>query len=301
MKNVFTAFLIISVLIISSCVTPTTEADSDSRNLSNVEKAETAETAEKAETENKGKTAVTEVVSIPYLLKDTNYFSDGYIESYKVYSYNDDMSIAREDLFDSFDELIESTVYEPMSDGALRRSLFDARGTLQSWRKLVTADGLSVRIESYNSEDELQTVSENTYDAEGNLTVWKILNGSGVVLSETRYIYESGENTKIEIYDTSMMLREYFINEFEDGLIVKNSHYDENDKIKTVVEYAYEDGVLVSGKYLRANGSTSRTMTYSNDEKGSPLKTETFDGNGKLKDWNEKEYEYVSKEITVWK
>ena len=292
MKKIILIILAISVMIFAGCATSSTEREEPEVQ----EKAASVE--EKAAPE---KTAVTRIVNIPYLLKDTDYFSDGYIESYRVYSYNDDMSLAREDLFDSFDELIESRVCEKINDDSVKESLFNTRGQLQSWQKIVSGvDGQVLRVESYNAEDVIQTVSEYEYDDYGNKTVWKVLNEGGVVLSETRYIYEGGLNTIIEIYDSSMKLYEYFENTYADGLLIKNSHFGENQKLMDAVEYEYDGSILTGEKYLRANGSTSRMVKYTNDEQGSPVKTEFFNGNGDLKDWNEKEFEYVSEEITVW-
>ena len=241
------------------------------------------------------------MIKIPYILKETDYFNDGYIESYKVYAYNEDMSPAREDLFDSFDEIIESVVYEKTSESSVKETRFNARGQLQSWKQVVSGDdGRVVKIEAYNAEDLLQTVSEYEYDNAGNKILWRVSDGEGIVLSETRYVYSNGMNTVIEIYDSSLKMREYFKNEYENGLLIRNTHYGENDEALATVEYLYDGKNLVAEKYLRANGSTSRTVEYTNDDEGSAVKIENFNGNGDLKDWSENEYEYVSEEITVW-
>lgn len=293
MKKIFTAFLSISVLIIAGCATSQTGNAETDRNIMETNAAEEKD-GEKA--------AVTKIVELPYIVRETSFFSDGYIDGYKVYTYNDDMSLAREDLFDSFDEIIESIVFEELSDGTVKKSLFDAGGSLQSWKMITSSpEGLVTKIESYNSEDKLQTISEYTYDSQGNKTLWTVYDGDKVVLSETEYIYEAGMNIRIDLYDAGLKLREYFVNEYSGGLLIKNTHFDENDKIKAVIEYAYTGSELTKKSYLRANGSISRTVKYTNDDKGSPVKLEYFDGNGKLKDWNEKEYEYISKEITTWK
>ena len=98
-----------------------------------------------------------------------------------------------------------------------------------------------------------------------------------------------------------MKLREYFELEYDGDNLSKNSHFDENGKLKAAIEYLYSSGRLIEEKHLRANGSISLTISYENDEKGSPVKTEHYDGNGKLKDWNEKEYEYASEEVKIRK
>ncbi|MDC7225560.1 MAG: hypothetical protein PQJ61_02220 [Spirochaetales bacterium] len=293
MKKIIIAVLLVSLLIVAGCATSSAgSADSPERLAGN----------DGGSADTEGKTAVKEIVKIPYVLKNTNYFSDGYIESYMVYTYDENMKVVREDLFDSFDEIIESAVSEVLEDGSVKRELFDSRGILKSWRKTVN-DGNEnpIRIESYSADDELQTVSEYSYNEIGGKTLWRVLDADGIVISETRYLYEDGLNTRIDIYDASMTLYEYFVNEYEDGRRVKNSHFDADGKLKAAIEYVYTEGAVSAEKYLRANGSTSRTVSYINDAEGSHLKAEYFDGNGKLKDWTETEYEYVSEEVTVWK
>ena len=127
MKKIITALAIVSVLIVSSCATSTGGAEKALSGESVVEEKGAEE-----------KSPVTEIIDIPYLIKETNFFSDGYVESYRVFTFNDDMSPAREDLFDSFDEIIESVVYEWISATEVKRSLYNARGELQSWKKSVS-------------------------------------------------------------------------------------------------------------------------------------------------------------------
>ncbi len=297
MKKLLIALFTVSLLIAAGCATSSTVSEDVT-----VEGGITDENSTKIEKTEPEKTEVTEIVNVPYLVKDTSYFSDGYVNSYTVYTFNEDMTPAREDLFDSFDEIIESVVYEKLSGTEVKRSAYNSRGELQSWKKLVTdGSGMLVRSEVYNADDVLQTSSEYSYDAEGNKLSWKVYDNDNVVLTETRYVYKNGNNVKIEIYDTAMKLKEYFENSYEGGLLVRSSHMDENGKTLSAVEYSYVDGVLVTESHLRANGSKSGTLQYSNDTSGSPVKIEFYDGNGKLKDWNERDYEYVSEEVTVLK
>ena len=66
--------------------------------------------------------------------------------------------------------------------------------------QLVIQTGSLKRLESYSLADKLQTSSEYDYDENGNKINWTVEDGEGIVLSVTKYIYESGLNTGIEIY-----------------------------------------------------------------------------------------------------
>ena len=155
-------------------------------------------------------------------------------------------------------------------------------------------------MDYFSNADVLQTSSEYSYDTAGKKTVWKVVDDMDIVLSETEYIYENGLNTRININNAAGKLREYFILEYQKGLPVSKKHYGSDDRLLDAYIYEYADGVLVKEKETRANGSVAAVISYTNDEKGNPVKTEIFDGNGKLKEWSETVYEYVSKEIKVW-
>lgn len=263
MRKLLITILSVLLIIVAGCATTsemTTETAAEPAPKSEPQKQKPEQDA------SEEKTAVIETVNTPYLVKETSYFSDGYVESYKVYSFNDDMSPAREDLFDSFDEIIESIVYEKVSDAEVNRMLFNARGELQSWKRIVSDEkGNPLLVESYNSEDVIQTSSEYTYGQDGEKKSWSVYDGDGVLLSETRYKYEGGNNTVIEMYDTSMEMKEYFENSYEDGLIVEQKHFDEDGKIIAAIEFSYTDGFLTEERHLRPNGSTSVLIKYTND------------------------------------
>ncbi len=258
---------------------------------------------EKGDSVSSGKKeAAIEMQDVAYKLKETSFFSDGYIESYKVYTYNEDMTVAREDLFDSFDEITESAVYEGAAEYEVKRSLFNKRGELQSWKKILKdAEGLISRVEMYNREDQLQTASEYIYDNQNRKVEWTVYDKDNISLSTTKYLYDNSLNTRIDIYDQAGKLVEYFELEYSGEKLVKKSHYNSAGKLKDAVVYELDGEFVIAEKHLRANGSTSLLIKILNDENGSPVKAEYYDGNGKLKDWIETEYEYVSESVKVWK
>ncbi len=296
MRNIITALIVTGMLVFTGCVT-TSEADLEKKK---VEEPKAADHTVKEEAKIEEKVQIRKLVNTPYVVKETEYYNDGYIENYKVFTFNDDMNPAREDMFDSFDEIIESVVYEKISDNVTKRSLFNARGEIQSWKILTcNSAGFVEKSESFNSEGQLQSLSKYSYDEHGNKLNWSVADSDGVVLSDTKYIYKDGLNIRIEIYDAGANLVEYFGIDYSGNMPVRKNHY-QNEKLVDAVEYVYNDGNLAVEKALRANGSVSRTVKYVNDEYGSPVKAEYFDGNGDLKDWTETEYEYISEEIIVW-
>ena len=297
MKKITTLLFVIVLLIAAGCATTTEETVETAavQNTGDTEKEPAKAAEEKAEPE-----FVTEIIQVPYKTKEISFYSDGFVESYRVFTYDDNMKVVREDLFDSFDAIIESLVYDSLSESEVKVSLYNERGELQSWKmNIYDAAGYLERVESYSPEDVLQTVSVYEYDGAGKKTAWRVADGDEVVLSETKYIYNGDMLNKIEIYNAGNSLVEYFEKVYMDGLLVSEEHYESDGKILSSVEYVYEDKTLVQENHKRANGSVSRTVKYTNDSKGSPVKAEFYDGNGKLKDWSEYEYEYRSEERKV--
>ena len=58
------------------------------------------------------KVQVKKTIYVPNVIRETSFYSDGFVESYKTFTYDEQMNVVREDFFDSFDQIIESVVYE---------------------------------------------------------------------------------------------------------------------------------------------------------------------------------------------
>ncbi len=287
MKKFAIITAVIAAVFFSGCAT-TESGSTEEQDEKTVEKA--------AEVE---KETVYETVYIPHPVKETSYYSDGYIESYKNFTYDADMNLLKEELHDSFDEIIESLEFTVAGGKTNMKTVYDNRGGIQSKRAFsYNAAGFLSREEIMNPEGALQNVSEYEYDSQGNKTRWMILSADGVMLSDTVYKYENGLNTRIEIYNGAK-IQEYFVLDYEDGNLIRKSHFEDDGKLADSVEYEYVNGMRSAENYLRANGSLSRKVLIVNDDKGNPVKKEFFDGSGKLRDFVEYEYKYTTEQRAV--
>ncbi len=287
MKKFAIITAVIAAVFFSGCAT--TESDT-----SGVQEEKMVEKASEVEKET-----VYETVYIPHAVKETSYYSDGYIESYKNFTYDSDMNLLKEELYDSFDEIIESLEFTVAGGKTNMKTVYDNRGSIQSKRAFsYNGAGLLSREEIMNPEGALQNVSEYEYDAQGNKIRWMILSADGVMLSDTVYKYEDGLNTRIEIFDGAK-IQEYFVLDYENGNLIRKSHYEDDGKLVDSVEYEYVNGMLSAENYLRANGSVSRKVLIVNDDKGNPVKKEFFDGSGELRDFVEYEYKYTTEQRAV--
>ncbi|MBI9108239.1 MAG: hypothetical protein JEZ04_15925 [Spirochaetales bacterium] len=287
MKQIIISLFAAAVLLTAGCTTVSDTQDADGKNKGN--------------SAVEGKVQEKKTVYVANVVRETSFFNDGYIKSYTSYSYDEDMNIVREDMFDSFDQILESAVYEYSESGIESRLLYNNRGALQSSKKTIrTAEGQPLSESSYDAEGTLQTVSSYEYDVDGKKIRWTVADGVGIILSETLYLYDGGLPVSIELNDAGGKMQELFSLEYKAGLLVRKNHLDADGKIISGIQYEYDGRNLISEKYLRPNGSTHRTVLFTNDERGNPVKEEFFDGNGDLKDWIERKYEYTTEEILVW-
>jgi hypothetical protein len=291
MRQYIIALFAAVILLSTSCITVSENAD----------KAAGSGTSPAVQENVNEKVQVKKTIYIPNVVRETSFFNDGYVEGYTTYTYDEEMVLVREDLFDSFDQILESAVYESGAEGVVTRMLYNNRGVLQSSKIIVnTSFGKPETVSVIDSEGGVQTTSSYEYDADGNKVKWMVADNGGVTLSETLYQYENNLLMKIEIYNAGGKLQESFNNEYADGKLDRTNNNDADGNLKYGTEYGYDGDNLVSEKYLRSNGSTYRTVIFSNDDKGNPVKEEFFDGNGDLKDSLVREYEYSTEEILIW-
>lgn len=234
------------------------------------------------------------VEQVPYLLKETSYFKDGFVDKYRVFLYSDENRLMKEELYDSFDEVLEFVSYEYDGEGRIRRVLFTSQGRVRSIRSyLYDEAGNPVEVAAYSAQEELQNVSRYQYDEAGRKIVWQVLDSSRIVLSETRYLWDGEVNTRIEIYGADGTLEDYFEKEHDSqGRLVSEVQYSAAGKPEKRVEYIYDESGLVLEKHYRGSGGLYRQISYLNDENGSSVKEIYLDSAGNEQDYIEREYRY---------
>ena len=112
MKQTVAVLLVAAVLIIAGCASTDGTEKGTGGEPAAAAAADTNATVKDGTSSTAEKMPVIKTVAVPYTVRETKYFSDGFIESYRVISYDSEMNPVREDLFDSFDAVIESIVTE---------------------------------------------------------------------------------------------------------------------------------------------------------------------------------------------
>jgi hypothetical protein len=214
----------------------------------------------------------TEIVTIPVLQRESSYIGEDILDSTRVYHWEGGR-LAKVEVRDSFDDLIETVAYEyEGSDRAAQKSVLGPDGKLRSMRKYEYDSRGNLALEEvYNSREELQTSSEYLYD-EGHLVRWNVTDGSGSLLAYTEYRWDGDRNVRIDTYSSGGVLTDYFIRTFVAGNLVSQERFTENGTSSGKVEYSYGNGLLTKEQHYRANGSLERTVSYEYDQEGSVVR-----------------------------
>jgi len=217
-----------------------------------------------------------EVVSIPMIQSEIVYIGEDVLESEKSYTYEGDRLVTIQ-AKNSFGELIEEISFEYAGgEQPSKRFVHGPDRNLSSLRVYAyNNQGNLVREELYNRNEQLQTISEYEYNEKGDRLRWSVKDGGGSLMAYTEYRYENGNNTRIDTFSADGVLRDYFIRSFEDGKLLMEEKFDDENSPAGRVEYSYSAGQLVRKDVYRPNGSLERSVKYEHDDKGSIVK-ETY-------------------------
>ncbi len=213
------------------------------------------------------------VTTVFFPIKKDIYFGDGTKDEYRIFTYDEKgIFLLREDLYSSDEKLSEYSEYEYKGSDFFIKRNYDSAGNLVSYTDDNTdSDGNIIRVENYNSKDQLQSRSDYEYK-DGLKIKWRVYGSSLNLLSETFYRYTDGKLTRIESVNSGGDLEEYFLLNYNSkGLVEKNTHYSASDEVEGSISYEYEDGYLTVEKFHRKNGSVKRKIMYINDKNGNPV------------------------------
>ncbi|MCK5198669.1 MAG: hypothetical protein KAR21_09980 [Spirochaetales bacterium] len=236
------------------------------------------ETAEPVEEEVK-KEPVKIITTVFFPVLEESYFGDGVKDEYRVFTYDvNGVLLLKEALFGADEVLQESIVYEYTGSESCMGSIYDAAGTLLSYRfKVMDADGNVLKKENFDNKNILQSRSEYEYE-KGLKSSWMVYNASQSLLSTTNYIYTGNLLTRIESMGPGGDMEEYFELSYNSaGMLLENIHYNTDGEIEDSRSFEYKDGYLVMEKIHRKNGSVQRKIMYINDQFGNPVETVFMD------------------------
>ena len=231
---------------------------------------------------------------IALVLKEYSYYSDGSVDTYTIFSYDQNTAqLLMEEVYDANERLIEQIEYEYSGDLLLNKKEYDGKGTLRSHRKFSYKDGFVIVNVLYDGRGIKKNESKYEYDSQGQRVKWSIYDETDTLLAYTSYLYDSGNNIRVEFYSPSGLLEKYSEVEYlGDSLKIKESFYTQDNELEKYILYEYRDNKLVSEQYLTASDKLIRSVKYENDDKGNPVKMLYYDSKSDLKEIVERVYLY---------
>ena len=204
------------------------------------------------------------------LMKETEYRSDGTINMWYEYEY------------DQNGILKTRTSYKP--DGTIHKQSEYNAGEL-------------IRTMDYSTDRTLCFQYDYEYDEKGNMTKLTAYNDDGTISYISEYEYnENGNRTKSVSYNADGTMTSQTVSEYNsDGKMSKNTSYNADVTINLLSEFEYDESKnnTKSTIYQNDNGKTRilQCSTYEYDEDGNMLKKIVYRSDGTISNWVLYEYE----------
>ncbi|MBN2655853.1 MAG: hypothetical protein JXR86_02230 [Spirochaetales bacterium] len=239
----------------------------------------------------------TRIIDVYLPVKETIKSSDGIVDGYREFDYDDAGNLLEEREYNS-EGILLTKMENTVEGGQIVRTQY-FRGEenepgiyiLRKYEK-----GYAVEEISYDQKDVPQTISRYERDSNGNVLKWTVASGDNVPMMVTRYEYSGDIRIKAEFL-TPLGESEGFIEyEWDEENLSSEKTYDADGKLDKAVEYAYEGGFLVGETHYRKT-VVNYTIAYEVDDVGNALVKKQYYRSGNLKAEWEYEYTSIKKEV----
>ena len=209
---------------------------------------------------------------------------NGQITSSAVYTYGQDkFSPDRIERYDIHNNLVELVVNEKIEVHTERKSYLDKDNNII--RYYVITRNEEGKIEEqllFNGQNKLIAVEEYDYDDKGRVAEWRIYNGNEALLSYNVYTYSRGRNTRVDSYNSSGILSQYFVNEFDkSGNLISESSYDIDDNLLEQHRSTYRNGLIYREEFQGQDKQLQWYTTYTYSEQYLKVLKTTYSGDGR--------------------
>jgi len=231
----------------------------------------------------------------PLLTKETTLYADGEVDVYAIYVYskNSDQLIEKE-LYNSQDALIERVSFSYGNNLLTRKAVLNADGEQKSYH-LYTYNKMGL-LESdtlYDKNEKIQTILKYEYLPTGERKKWSIYNGSEALLGYTIYSYKNEKLGRTDIFSPQGNLEQYSTVEYNQKFQkTKVKFLAPSGELERYSQYSYENSLLVLDSYFNSENKLRRQVKYGYDSKGSIIRIEHIDGSGRFKEIIKQEYLY---------
>jgi hypothetical protein len=274
--------LVIAINALAGCATPGASPAGKAKEATAVQKIA------------KQRTVVTKV---PVLVKETSFYSDGLVDQYITYKFDDAKKLLLEKAtYDtSRSDPVERLAFEYKDGRETAETLYESDGKVRSRRELsYDAKGLLASERVLDSKGTVQSSSAYAFDAKGRKTEWRVLDASGSAKALTSYVYGTDGLSAIEMRDIGGKVTGTIKLEYAAGKLDKRSYFGPDGALQKYEAYVYSGELLSSLESRRADGSLEGKTAYDYGSSGELAKASEYDASGALR--SSTGYEYMFRE-----
>lgn len=272
------------ILIISSCATsaPETADVKTEKKMDNPVKVEKVETI---------------IVDVYLVSSETLSASDGIIDGYIEYNYDEMGTLLEKKEYDTDKILLNTMVNEVSGNKIVRTQWFSGEEMTPGMYIMREYSGMDlVKETSYDNKDVAQSISSYVYDNNGLVNKWTVSSGDNAPMMVTEYENSNGLRNKASFMTPLGESEGYIVYTWVDGKIETEKTYSEDDKLEKAIEYEYNMGNLVKENHYKKT-VIDHTIEFDLDENGNAMTKKYFYRSGNLKSQWLYEYISVKKEV----
>ncbi|MBN2050503.1 MAG: hypothetical protein JW760_08680 [Spirochaetales bacterium] len=243
---------------------------------------------------------VYETVTVPLLLKETVYFSDGVVDRYTDLTYQEETDrLVRKETRNTYDELEEAVSLEYRDGLPVKETVYGPDSRVTSYQVYdYDSFGLLVSREFYNASGNLQTRSAYEYDEESHKIRWEVFGSVKNLLSYSTYRYDGqGRLTETKVYSPDGTLEDQFVFDYsgDSGVPSRETQLTAQGAISQIVEKTLEGPRLLEERTLGPSGSPEFRVVYEYGESGEKLRESLYDKTDRLVEY--REFQYLFQEL----
>jgi hypothetical protein len=209
---------------------------------------------------------------------------NGHVTSSSVYTYGQDkLNPIKVEIYDIHNELIEQVVTEKIEVHTDRKRYLDKDNNIIRYYVINrNEDGKITEQLLFNGSNKLIAIEEYEYNEAGRTAEWRVYNGSKTLLSYNIYTYKNGRNIRVDSYNASGTLSEYFINEFDkNGNLICESAYDQDDNLLAQHRSTFRNGLIYREEFQGEDKKLQWYITYTYSEQYLKVLKTTYSGDGR--------------------
>ncbi len=275
--------LIAASLIFTSCTTTKTQQIEPDSKTSVTRAKENKKTKEQDKEEEQTADTGIKLTKIHVPLKEIKKVN-GQITSTSVYTYGKDkFTPDRIEIYDIHNNLVEQVINEKIEVRTDRKSYLDKDNNIIRYYVITKNESGKVTEQLlFNGQNKLIAIEEYEYDEKGRTTEWRIYNGTETLLSYNTYTYSRGRNTRVDSYNSSGILSQYFVNEFDrNGNLISESSYDIDDNLLEQHRSTYRNGLIYREEFQGKDKQLQWYTTYTYSEQFLKVLKTTYSGDGR--------------------